>query len=169
VTRRPLKVRIPLVLIAALSAIITTACSKGNVNSNAEGFSVLEIVNADSGRVYDRRLIETGGEFSIEFIHSVNQSPVRETFIIESGMIKPAAVRFYSFGAGMLSDMEEGMTMSRDGDAFVITGFNRQVKELNYIVGTVSNHMFLINDDSISLKDLCGRNAHITFRTGEIK
>ena len=153
------------ILIAAISI---TVLIKGN-NPKVKSFSTLEIVNTDSGKVYDRQLLGDDGEFSIEFIHSVNQSPVYETFKIEGSGIKPSAVRFYSFGAGMLSDLEEGFVMSRDGDAFIISGFNRALTELNYIVGTVSDHLLHVNGNSISLKSLCGKNAHVTLRIGEIK
>jgi len=124
---------------------------------------VLEIRNGDSGKVYGRWPLEENGEFSIEFIHSVNQSPVREFYIVENGMIRLWAVRFFSFGAGMKSDLEGGLTFSRDGDAMVISGYTTTFKdnELNYIVGTVSDHLLFINGETISLRDLCGRNAHI--------
>ena len=77
-------------------------------------------------------------------------------------MIHPFATRFYSMGAGMQSTLEEGQTLSRDGDALVISGFTATFKELNYIVGTVSDHLLEINGETLSLRDLCGRNAHIT-------
>jgi hypothetical protein len=116
--------------------------------------------------VYERLAVERGGEFAIEFIHSVNQSPVRETFRLEGRAIQPVSVRFYSFGAGMQADLEEGQIMERDGDALVITGFSRAFAELNYIVGTVSDHLLMIGGETISLRELCGRNAHITLRSG---
>ena len=105
-----------------------------------------------------------GDEFAIEFIHSVNMSSVRETFKVEGGAIKAVSVRFHSFGAGMQSNIEEGQTMARDGEAMVISGMNRTFTELNYIVGTVSDHLLIINGETISMTDLCGRNAHITLR-----
>jgi hypothetical protein len=101
------------------------------------------------------------GEFSIEFVHSVNQSPVREFFRIEDGIIYPQRTRFYSFGAGMPSELEEGQRMIREGDEIIISGFNTSFKELNYIVGTVSDHVLFVNDEEISLRELCGRNAQI--------
>jgi hypothetical protein len=126
---------------------------------------VLEIDDSESGKVYGRWTIDRGGEFAIEFIHSVNQSPVRETFKLEGRAIRPVSVRFYSFGAGMQTDLEEGQTMERDGDALIITGFNRAFAELNYIVGTVSDHLLLAGGETISLRELCGKNAHITLRS----
>ena len=127
----------------------------------SHGGRVLEIKGAVSGRVYGKWPLEEAGEFAIEFIHSVNQSPVRESFAAEGGIIRPQAVRFSSFGAGMQSDLEEGMNLSRDGDAMIITGFKTSFKELNYIVGTVSDHLLYINGETVSLRDLCGKNAHI--------
>jgi hypothetical protein len=121
----------------------------------------LEIRDAASGRVYGRWPLEDGGEFAVEFVHSVNQTPVRETFKAGGREILLTAVRFSSFGAGMQSDLEEGQIMSRDGDALVITGYDRSFRGLNYIVGTVSDHLLFINGEIISLRDLCGRNAHI--------
>jgi len=129
---------------------------------------VLEIRDAGSGKIYGRWPLEKNEEFAIEFIHSVNQSPVREFFRAEDGMIRQLAVRFFSFGAGMQSDLEGGLTFSRDGDAMVLSGYKTSFKELNYIVGTVSDHLLFIYDktniETVSLRDLCGRNAHITIR-----
>ena len=127
-----------------------------------ENGRTLEIRDTVSGKLYGKWPLYEAGEFAIEFIHSVNQSPVREFFKAEDTEIQPLAVRFYSFGAGMSGDLEEGQILSRDGDAMVISGFNTSFKELNYIVGTVSDHVLFINGEMVSMRDLCGKNAHIT-------
>jgi hypothetical protein len=124
----------------------------------------LVISDAASGKVYGAWRVEEGTEFAVEFIHSVHNSPVRDTFRVRGRRIKPVATRFSSFGAGMQAELEEGQEMIRDGDALVITGFSRSYKGLNFIVGTVSDHLFFINNESISLRDLCGKNAHIVMR-----
>jgi hypothetical protein len=124
----------------------------------------LEIRDSASGKVFCRRPLEESSEFVVEFTHSVNQSPVRETFVMEGRTIRLVSVRFSSFGAGMQTELEEGQILSRDGNAMVITGFNVSSKELNYVVGTVSDHLLYINDETISLRELCGKNAHIKIR-----
>jgi hypothetical protein len=136
---------------------------------NERGGQVLEIRDAETGKVYGRWPLEENGEFAIEFIHSVNQSPVREFYSAENGVIRLNSVRFFSFGAGMKSDLDGGLSFSRDGDAMVISGYTKTFKdnELNYIVGTVSDHLLFICDkdktivETVSLRELCGRNAHI--------
>lgn len=127
--------------------------------------SRLEVRDSESGRLYGSWPLDEGGEFALEFVHSVNQSPVRESFRREGKTIRPMAVRFFSFGAGMQSDLEEGQTMSRDGGAMILSGSTRSFTELNYIVGTVSDHLLFIGgrgEPGLSLRELCGKNAHIT-------
>ena len=122
----------------------------------------MEIRDAVSGKLYGKWPLPETGEFALEFIHSVHQSPVRESFRAEGGMIYASAVRFFSFGAGMASALEEGQQLSRDGDAMVISGLTASFRNLNYIVGTVSDHTLLINGETVSMRELCGKNAHIT-------
>jgi hypothetical protein len=141
----------------------------GALSAHIKSNRVLEIRDINSGRLYGRWPLERD-EFAIEFIHSVNQSPVREFFTVEGRTIRPEKVRFSSFGAGMQSDLQEGQTLTRDGDALIISGFDASFKQLNYIVGTVSDHLLFINDETLSLRDLCGRNAHVHLRVkGEIR
>ena len=87
---------------------------------------------------------------------------MRDTFRINGQLIQPVATRFFGFGAGMQTSLETGQRMERDGDALIITGFTQNFPALNYIVGTVSDHVLYIQDVALSLRDLCGRNAHIT-------
>lgn len=145
-------------LVVSGAALYTASCS-GTGNAR-----VLEIRDASSGKLYGKWPLPTG-EFAVEFIHSVHKSPVRETFTIEDKMIRPREARFSSFGAGMQSDLQEGQTLERDGDALIIRGFTASFRELNYIVGTVSDHLLYINGETVSLRELCGRNAHITIKT----
>lgn len=152
---------ITLVFLTLTTAVSCAVLPKGSTGPVSP---VLEIKDTASGRVYGRRQVTGGDEFAIEFVHSVHQSPVREVYQVNDGTIQAVSVRFFSFGAGMQSGLEEGQTISRDGDALVISGINRSFTELNYIVGTVSDHLLLINGETISLTGLCGKNAHITLR-----
>jgi hypothetical protein len=142
--------------------VITGAASLAGCISYNPRLPGLVIRDSDSGKVYGSWAAEEGSEFAVEFIHSVHLSPVRDTFRIEGGWIRPVETRFYSFGAGMQTDLEEGQRLSREGDAMIITGFTSSFKELQFIVGTVSDHILFIKNERISLRDLCGRNAHIT-------
>ncbi|MDR1420422.1 MAG: DUF1850 domain-containing protein [Treponema sp.] len=123
----------------------------------------LVLSDEKTGKVYGEWEAPEGKEFAVEFIHSVNNSPVREMFSVEGGVIRGRAVLFFSFGAGMQSTLEEGERFVRDGEGMIITGSKRTWEELRYIVGTVSDHVLFIGDERIGLRDLCGRNAQVVF------
>jgi hypothetical protein len=162
-------------LFAALILTVLISCAGNPVFSDSPRF--LTVRDADTGRLYGEwplgaaqaeqagAVQESASQFSVEFVHSVNNSPVRETFAVNrDGGIVPVEARFYSFGAGMPSGPEAGAGLSRDGDALVLSGFadaGTGHRELNYIVGTVSDHLLYINNETVSLRNLCGRNAHI--------
>lgn len=125
----------------------------------------LVIADTESGALYGRWPVKDGTEFAIEFVHSVNQSPVRDVFQVRGRRIVPVAAVFSSFGAGMQTDLGEGEELIREEDGTMrIVGFTRSFKSLAYIVGTVSDHTLYIHDERISLRDRCGKNAHITVR-----
>jgi hypothetical protein len=125
----------------------------------------LIIADTDSGALYGRWSVKEGTEFAIEFIHSVNQSPVREVFQVRGRRIVPVETVFSSFGAGMQTELEEGEELIREEDGTMrIIGFTRSFTSLAYIVGTVSDHTLYIDNERISLRERCGKNAHITVR-----
>ncbi|MDR2068784.1 MAG: DUF1850 domain-containing protein [Spirochaetaceae bacterium] len=125
----------------------------------------LVITDTESGALYGRWPVKEGTEFAIEFVHSVNQSPVREVFQVRGRRIAAVAAVFSSFGAGMQTEPGKGEQLIREEDGTMrIVGFTRSFKSLAYIVGTVSDHILYIDADRISLRERCGKNAHITIR-----
>ncbi|GHV67725.1 hypothetical protein AGMMS49928_05410 [Spirochaetia bacterium] len=152
---------IALNLLLAVLLVSGAAIAAAVVRGKQSPPQLLVLGDAVSGKVYGSWPLADGGEFAIEFIHSVNQSPVRETFKRDGKIFRPVETRFSSFGAGMQTEPGEGEVMSRDGDFLIITGFTRSFDELNYIVGTVSDHVLYINGGELSLRDLCGKNAHV--------
>ena len=147
--------RFILLLITAVLGISGTAFYvfyiKNRAAGNEAGSRILELKDTVSGKIYNRWTLEEGSEFSMEFIHSVNMSPVRETFFVEADMIRLKSLRFYSYGAGIPSHLEESWALSRDGDAMLITGFNSLFKEINFMAGTVSEYLLFINGETLIL------------------
>jgi hypothetical protein len=118
----------------------------------------------DTNKVYGAWPLPQGAEFSIEFIHSVNQSPDIDVFTNDRGCILPVKTIYYAFDAGMPDDLGPDLHLAYAADgAMVVTGFRKPFNELRYIVGTVSDHTLSIGGREISLRGLCGRNAHVKF------
>lgn len=155
------KTRKSLIAAAALMIFITAA-ALFIISLFSSDYLVL--YNSDTGSRYITEKAEEGLMFSVEFVHSVNQTPVKDTYIIEDGQIKAHSTTYRSFGAGVQTALGEGQTMTYDEEGnMIITGFDIAYDPLRYIVGTVSDHILEIGGEKISLRNMCGRNAKVVF------
>ena len=128
----------------------------------------LTLRSTDTHKVFARWTVCDNDEFSVEFVHSVNQTPVKDVFAVSGREILPVATYFRAFGAGMQTDLEDGQVLNRHDDGFMsITGFTQRFTQLNYIVGTVSDHILMVDGEKISLRELCGMSAAVTFTVEE--
>ena len=112
------------------------------------------LCDGGTGYEYARYRLGRGEEFSITFIHSVNQTPVTDCYDADGeGNIWLRKTIYYDFGAGVPFDLNEGEVLSYDFLLFV---------------GTVSDHTLRISGETVSLRDLCGRNTkiRIVYRPG---
>jgi hypothetical protein len=124
----------------------------------------LVLSDGDTAEVYAKYDVQEGDRFSVSFIHSVNKSRVKEVYEIKSDGIYLEECIYSAFGAGVATEVEEGQTLTYNDDGeMVISGFNRKIDALSYIVGTVSDHILEINGEEISLRELCGRNSVVHF------
>ena len=129
------------------------------------GWGTLTLTNGRTGEVFAKYRMKTGDTFGIRFIHSVNKSPLTDYYELRRDGIYVEKTVYYGFGAGVQTELEEGqkLTYGEDG-SMIITGFDRKMQDLIYLVGTVSDHILILNDrKEISLRDLCGRNAMVRF------
>lgn len=129
----------------------------------------LVLYNTESNEVYKTFPAQDGSEFAVEFIHSVNKSPVKDVFVIRDGRIFADRTVYSAFGAGVQTELEDGQTLEYDNDGnMVVSGFDTEFERVKYIVGTVSDHVLYIGGEEISLRELCGKNAHVAFEIREV-
>jgi hypothetical protein len=148
---------------AAIVVTITASVFLLFINSTP----CLILKNGDTGQVISAFPVEDGEEFAVTFIHSVNQSPVTDVYQIRKGAIYVTRTIYYAFGAGVQTQLEEGQRLEYGEDgAMIISGFNRRLDSLSYIVGTVSDHILQVGGEKISLRALCGRNTTVQFTSG---
>lgn len=146
---------------AAVMMVFITAAA---VSFKALSTEYLVLYDSDTGKTHITVKAEEGMQFSVEFIHSVNQTPLRDTYIIENGEIRAYSTLYRSFGAGVQTALEGDQKMTFDDDGnMIITGFDITYDPLRYIVGTVSDHILTLDGEEISLRNMCGRNAKVNF------
>lgn len=125
----------------------------------------LVLKDAKSGEKFASFPIEDGERFSVEFVHSVNKSPVRDVYEIrDGGEIYVVETKYYAFGAGVQTELNDGeKILYGDDGSMTITNINTHIPQLTYVVGTISDHVFRISGEEISLRELCGKNTFVSF------
>jgi len=124
----------------------------------------LVLRDGDNGKLIARYEVEENEEFAVSFIHSVNKSIVKESYEIKQKNIYLTKCLYRAFGAGVATQVEPPQTLEYLSDgSMLISGFDRKIEDLSYIVATVSDHILYINDEEISLGELCGKNRTVRF------
>ena len=142
-------------MVFVIAAILTFALRSGDY---------LVLRNGDTDEEFARFRVSEGDEFSVTFIHSVNQYPLTDVYQIRDGKIYVIRTIYNNFGAGVQTEIEEGQTLEiNENGEMVVSGFDQEMPWLSYIVGTVSDHTLTIHEEEISLRELCGRNSKVKF------
>lgn len=124
----------------------------------------LVLTNEDTGQTYLSIPVHDGDRFSVTFKHSVHLTPVIETYEIRGSDIYVVEAKFYTFGAGMQSDFDEGLSYTYDDDGgIVVTGYNTLCKDLIYCISKVYDHVLEYDGMEYSLASLCGRGSLVRF------
>ena len=146
-------------MVAIMALIIATAIFHVNHTEDC-----LRLRNGRTGKILASYPMKEGGEFSVRFKHSVNQTPVEDKYRIIDGNIVVYETVYYSFGAGVQTELAEGeaLTYGEDG-AMIISGINQIVDQLSYNISPVYDHVLTIENTEISLRRLCGDERAITF------
>ena len=128
------------------------------------GSSYLVLRDGATGEEFARYPLQEGESFSVQFVHSVNKSPVVDVYRVEDGSIYVEETIYYHFGAGVQTELNAGETLTYGEDGSMVIGnIHKQIPDLRYFVGTVSDHVLTVHGEEISLRDLCGRNSNVAF------
>ena len=124
----------------------------------------LVLVDRESGKTFASFSFDDDDTFSVSFIHSVNQSAVTDYYRRgEDDSFILYATHFHAYGAGMPESWPEGAVVETSPAGIHVSNLHIVLPDVTYIVGTVSDHTLTIGDETISLRDLCGRNAEVLF------
>lgn len=125
----------------------------------------LVLTDVKTGEVYADFPVSDGTRFSVEFIHSINKTPVKDIYEVRNGSeIYVVETDYYSFGTGVQTQLNPGEILEfGDDGSMQIKNIDKLIPDLIYIVGTVSDHVMCVENREISLRELCGRNSMVRF------
>ena len=142
-----------------MALLFLSSCNKSNLANKK-----LIIYNNSSNTIIKEFPININDCFSIEFIHSVNKSPVIDYYRFNGkNEIYVYKTIYYNYGAGVETELENDETLKYGEDgSMIIENINKKIEPLTYYLSNVYDHILKINDgEAISLWDLCGKNLII--------
>ena len=129
----------------------------------ADPVQCVVMTNAETDEVYFQQPLEADGVFSVSYIHSVNKSNVEEYYRLEDDEICLFRARYRAFGAGVATELEKGQTLSYEDGYMIIENIHYQIPDLVYRVGTVSDPLIHIGEQTWHMKDLAPELTSVRF------
>ena len=127
-------------------------------------FPVLEVVDGRTAGVVFCTRVQSGEEFVLSFVHSVNRRPVYDTLRAEADHLVIVKSRFDSFGAGMPEASTEDGTLKVVEGSLLEWTVNRPTPEITVRVGRVADHTLHVKGRDIRLADLAEPGSALTLR-----
>ncbi len=117
---------------------------------------VLEVFDADSGRVLWSQRVEADQMFTLAWTHSVSKQEVRETYRVEGpGSLRLEAMVFPEPGPNLPANPDEGTRWEIGEGSFRVTGYDLVLPEVSVGLGNwIARHRLLLDGQEISLDEL---------------
>ncbi len=126
--------------------------------------SWLVLTERKSGKILFAESVRTGDEFAVSYLHSVNKSEITDVFRIRpDGGIGLAKTVYYSFGAGVATEAEDGSVMRVYDDRLEIEFFDRLIPDYLLFVGIEAEHTFSMGSIRIPLARLTEPQRTVRF------
>lgn len=146
----------PLVVIVFISVLIFSVLPF---------FPRLCIESTETDEILRTYALSKGEEFYIEFMHSVNRTPVREYYQLEGNQLMLTRAEYSSFGAGMPEIPEQkGASLRIEKGILHLDGINTLLPVFIYRVGTIANHRLYINGKKIPLNSIVSPQEALRFQ-----
>jgi hypothetical protein len=125
----------------------------------------LQVEEMRSGVKLYQAPVKEGDEFSIEFVHSVERTPVKEVFRIEQDHnIYLVETEYESFGAGLPTMPYEGEESVLEGGKIRITGMRRKIEPFLVAVSPVPGHVLAVGGEETALASLAEPGTGLRIR-----
>ena len=121
------------------------------------------MANAYTDEVYFQEPLEDDGIFSVSYTHSVNKTNVEEYYRLEDGDLYLFKARYRSFGAGVATEIAPGQTLRYEDGYMIIENMHYKLPSLIYKVGTVSDPLIHIGQQTWHMKEMAPSLTSVRF------
>ncbi|CAJ1004060.1 hypothetical protein QO009_003378 [Brevibacillus aydinogluensis] len=128
-------------------------------------FPALVIRDTETNRLVWSSQIADDGTFAIRWTHSINRTPVVETYRVQNGQIILSELTFQDYGIGMETQLADDEQLISENGLFRIVNMHRAYPALHLFIGQVrANHTLLFSGREIPLADVDNPGAAVTIR-----
>jgi len=141
---------LPVLFLLCLSLIFPGEEGQGGESS----FFSLRVVREPGGSCLLNRPVRAGDRFYLEYTHSSDLTPVRDTFVIdEGGGIRIVSEEYDWYGAGLEFQSHGGRTV-RFGEKKTVVTLDRPMDPFYLRVGRTANHVLTVGGKAYPLKTI---------------
>ncbi|PRX17805.1 hypothetical protein BX659_1488 [Orenia metallireducens] len=114
--------------------------------------SVLTVKEAKTDKIIWQERVEEGTTFAIEYLHSVERTPVWEYFEVKKGEIFLTGTLYESYGAGLPFLKKNNYIVAND--KFEIKDINKKLDNIPLRVSDYAKHKLIYGDEEYKLYDI---------------
>lgn len=132
------------VAVALLCLVAAGAFAFADIGEQRTAERTLAVTDADSGERLTTIPVGNGTVVALEYVHSVEQTDVRDEYVVNGSTIEMTRTEFDAFGAGLPTDVEQ------TDDGYV--AHRSQTYERLYV--SPSGHELVVDDERHDLDEL---------------
>ncbi len=148
-----------LAVAVAVAVVALAAGATFDLNYSGDQNLVVETVD---GEVLTAYPVNSSSTVSLEYIHSVEKTRVKDVYVVEDGSLVMDRTEFRSFGAGLPTEDVE----TRDDGVFVHRPERPRRDELYVAPGEVSDHELVVDGSRYRLAEHADTSVRIRITTG---
>lgn len=131
-------------------------------------FNAFMIIDVENNNIVYVSAASKITEFYIQFIHSVNKTPVYEYYKISNQQFYLCKTEFYSYGAGMPEFEDYGQRPYIEDGIVHVDNLNIKMESFTIFVGTIANHTINFNNTSLKLSQIVKPGKSAQFKVGKV-
>lgn len=113
------------------------------------------VVTDEEGTELLTQPVESGERIAIEYTHSVEQTPVTDSYLVTEAGLVAYEMAFSSFGAGLPAQADT----TRQGSQYVYEPPARQYEQLVVTTGSIADHELVVGDQRYDLAALASNGT----------
>ena len=110
----------------------------------------LVVENADTGEQLLSVPVDDGAEVELSYVHSVEKTPVEETYVVSGTDLAHIQIEFNSYGAGLPSTAD----VERTDDGAFVASVDRTYRQVYVSPGEIAGHDLTIDGERHDLLTL---------------